>query len=136
MVDSGPTRLVAIVDDDGSVRGALLGLMKAEGIPAQAFASAEEFLRSEAAATARCLVTDLRMSGMSGLELQAELTARAAGIPVIFITAHGDAETRARALRAGAIRFFQKPFDDQELVDGIRVAMEGEAAAGARSNQS
>lgn len=136
MPERGPSPLVAIIDDDTSVRGALLGLMKAEGIPAQAFASAEEFLGSDAAATAGCLVTDLRMPGMSGLELQARLTARAAGIPVIFITAHGDAETRARALRAGAIRFFQKPFDDQELLDGIRVALEGEAAAGARSNQT
>jgi FixJ family two-component response regulator len=122
MAGSREAKLVAIVDDDASVRSALLGLMKAAGLTARAFASAEEFLRSGAEADTACLVADVRMPGMSGLELQAHLNARSAGIPVIFITAHGDAEARARALGAGAIRFLQKPFDDQELLDAIRMA--------------
>jgi FixJ family two-component response regulator len=115
-------KLVAIVDDDASVRSALLGLMRSAGLSARTFASAEEFLRSGAEGETACLVADVRMPGMSGLELQADLNARSAGIPVIFITAHGDTAARARALNAGAIRFFQKPFDDQELLDAIRAA--------------
>lgn len=122
MVDRKQAKLVAIVDDDGSVRTALLGLMKAVGLPARAFASAEEFLQSGAREKTTCLVADVRMPGMSGLDLQAQLNAWSAGIPVIFITAHGDAATRARALNAGAIQFFQKPFDDQALLDSIRAA--------------
>ena len=116
-------KFVAIVDDDASVRVALLGLMRATGLPAKAFASAEEFLQSGADAETSCLVADVRMPGMSGLELQAQLNMRKAGIPVIFITAHGDAAARARALSSGALHFFQKPFDDQELLDAIRSAM-------------
>jgi FixJ family two-component response regulator len=122
MLGPSATRLVAIVDDDGSVRSALLGLMRSAGLPARAFASADEFLSSGAAAQTACLVADIRMPGMSGLELQAALRARASRIPVLFITAHGDEATDARALAAGAVRVFHKPFDDQELLDAIRAA--------------
>jgi FixJ family two-component response regulator len=125
MVEREREKVVAIVDDDGSMRTALLGLLKSAGIPARAFSSADEFLRSRAEPETSCLVVDLRMPGMSGLELQAHLGARSAGIPVLFITAHGDAEARARAMRAGAIRFLQKPFDDEELLEGIRAATGG-----------
>ncbi len=118
-------KIVAVVDDDGSVRTALLGLLKSAGIPARAFSSSEEFLASGMEAQTACLVADVRMPGMSGLELQALLGARASPIPILFITAHGDAEARARALRAGAIRFLQKPFDDEELLEGIRAATGG-----------
>ncbi len=120
MSDRPRSGFVAIVDDDGSVRTALMGLMKAVGLPARAFASAEEFLDARAEQQTLCLVADVRMPGMSGLELQAHLRARDVRMPVIFITAHGDAEARRRALAAGAVRFFQKPFDDQELVESIR----------------
>jgi FixJ family two-component response regulator len=133
MVGLGHEKIVAIVDDDGSVRTALLGLMKSAGIPARAYSSAEEFLRSGVEPEAACLVVDLRMPGMSGLELQAHLGARSAGIPVIFITAHGDADARARALRAGAVGFFQKPFDDEELLESIRMATAAASAAGPRT---
>jgi FixJ family two-component response regulator len=122
MVAGPGTKIVAIVDDDASVRSALLGLMRAAGLEARAFASAEEFLQSGAQATTACLVADVRMPGMSGLDLQAHLNAQKAGIPIVFITAHGDAAARTRALNAGAVRFFQKPFDDQELLDAIRAA--------------
>jgi FixJ family two-component response regulator len=114
--------VVAIVDDDDSVRSALLGLMNAVGWAARAFSSAEEFLQSGAHEQTYCLLADVRMPGMSGLALQHQLNARSAGIPIIFITAHGDEDTRTRALNAGAFRFFQKPFEIEALLDSIRAA--------------
>src|SRR5436853_6285100 len=92
------TKLVAIVDDDDSVRTALQGLLKAVGLPAQAFASAEEFLESGQQYQTACLIADIRMPGISGLELQAKLNADHCRIPTIFITAHGDATMRMQAL--------------------------------------
>src|ERR1700752_1052364 len=93
------TRLVAIVDDDHSMRSALQGLLKAVGLPSQAFASAEEFLKSGQQHQTACLITDIRMPGISGLELQAELNDEQHHIPTIFITAHGDDKMRMRALK-------------------------------------
>ncbi len=116
--------MVAIVDDDESVRGALQGLMKAVGLPARAFASAEEFLHSGEQNQTGCLIADIRMPGMSGLELQAKLNADNVRIPIIFITAHGDEKMRMQALRAGAVEFVAKPFDDDALVASVRVALE------------
>jgi FixJ family two-component response regulator len=118
------TKLVAIVDDDHSMRGALQGLLKAVGLPSQAFASAEEFLESGQQHKTACLITDIRMPGISGLELQARLNAEHCRIPTIFITAHGDAQMRMRALRAGAVEFLAKPFDDEALLETIRAALE------------
>ena len=115
---------MAIVDDDASVRSALVGLLRSAGLEARAFASADELLRSGAAATAACVVTDVRMPGMSGLELQERLAAGYPGTPVVFITAHGDAEARRRALEAGARGFFQKPFDDEALIACLRAALD------------
>ena len=117
-------KLVAIVDDDESVRSALQGLMKAVGLPARAFASAEEFLESGQREETGCLITDIRMPGMSGLELQATLNADHTRIPIIFITAHGDEKMRTQALRAGAVEFVAKPFDDEALVVSVRAALE------------
>jgi FixJ family two-component response regulator len=117
-------KLVAIVDDDESVRSALQGLMKAVGLPARAFASAEEFLDSGQREETGCLITDIRMPGMSGLDLQATLNADHSGIPIIFITAHGDEKMRMQALRAGAVEFVTKPFDDEGLVVSVRAALE------------
>lgn len=117
--------IVAIVDDDGAVRSALLGLMQAAGHPARAFTSAREFLDSDAHGAVACLVLDVRMPGLSGLELQAELNARSAGLPVIFITAHDDDDARRRALKAGAAAFFQKPFDGEVLLASIRAVTGG-----------
>ena len=124
MSDRREKKLVAIVDDDESVRSALQGLMKAVGLPARAFASAEEFLDSGQREETGCLITDIRMPGMSGLELQATLNADHTRIPIIFITAHGDEKMRMQALRAGAVEFVAKPFDDEALVVSVRAALE------------
>ena len=116
--------MVVIVDDDESVRSALQGLMKAVGLPARSFASAEEFLESGQQHQTACLIADIRMAGMSGLELQAKLNADHCRIPIIFITAHGDAKMRMQALRAGAVEFLAKPFDDEALLESVRAALE------------
>jgi FixJ family two-component response regulator len=124
MADDGRSKLVAIVDDDESVRNAVQGLMKAAGWPAQVFASAEEFLNSGQHHNAGCLIADIRMPGMSGLELQARLNAEQCRLPTIFITAHGDTKMRMQAMRAGAVEFLAKPFDDEALLECIRAALE------------
>src|ERR1700755_6838 len=116
----GDNRFIAIVDDDDLMRSALEGLLKAAGLPAQAFASAEEFLNSGQQRQAGCLITDIRMPGMSGLELQARLNAERCRIPIVFITAHGDEKMRMQALRAGAVEFLAKPFDDEILLESVR----------------
>ncbi len=117
------TKLVAIVDDDDLTRCSLQGLLRAVGLPAQAFASAEEFLNSGQLYQIACLIADIRMPGMSGLELQAKLNAERRRIPIIFITAHGDAKMRTQALRAGAVEFLAKPFDDEALLESVRAAL-------------
>jgi FixJ family two-component response regulator len=117
-------KLVAIVDDDDSVRSALHGMLKAVGLQTLGFASAEEFLRSSQQHQTACLIADIRMPGMSGLELQAKLNAEHCRIPTIFITAHGDAQMRMQALRAGAVEFLTKPFDDEALLKTVRAALE------------
>jgi FixJ family two-component response regulator len=124
MVTETKPRLVAILDDDELMRGALQGLLKAVGLPAQAFASAEEFLKSDERQQIACLIADIRMPGMSGLELQAKLNNERCRIPIIFITAHGDEKMRMQALRAGAVEFLAKPFDDEVLLDSVRAALE------------
>ena len=117
-------KLVAIVDDDESLRGALRGLMKTAGLQTQAFASAEDFLNSGVLRQTACLIADIRMTGMSGLELQEKLNSEHYRIPTIFITAHGDANMRLQAMRAGAVEFLAKPFDDEVLLDSVRAALE------------
>jgi FixJ family two-component response regulator len=116
--------LVAIVDDDDLMRSALQGLLKAVGLPARAFASAEAFLESGHQHDTACLIADIRMSGMSGLELQARLNAEQIRIPTIFITAHGDEHMRMQALREGAVEFLAKPFDNKALLESVRAALE------------
>lgn len=118
-----PVKIVAIVDDDESVRTALQGLMKAVGVSANVFASAEEFLRSAQRSHTACLITDIRMPGMSGLDLQEKLNADNCRIPTIFISAHGDSKMRTRALRSGAVEFLAKPFSDDALLESVRVAL-------------
>jgi len=116
--------MVVIVDDDELMRSALLGMLKSVGLPSQAFASAEEFLESGQQQHTGCLIADIRMPGMSGLELQAKLNAEHCRIPTIFITAHGDTKMRMQALRAGAVEFLAKPFDDGLLLESVRAALE------------
>lgn len=121
----GAAQIVVIIDDDELVRGALEGLMNAAGFEARTFASAEDFLNSNGLLRQTgCLITDIRMPGMSGLELQQTLNAKACRIPTIFITAHGDAEIRLQAMRAGAVEFLAKPFDNEVLLETVRAALE------------
>jgi FixJ family two-component response regulator len=124
MAIQGKRKMVAIVDDDDLMRTALQGLLKSAGLHAQSFASAEEFLKSGQQHDTACLITDIRMPGMSGLDLQAQLNADHCRIPTIFITAHGDAKMRMQAMRAGAVEFLAKPFDDEALLESVRAAME------------
>ena len=115
--------LVVIVDDDELMRGALQGLMKEAGFQAMTFASAEEFLNSGEQERTACLIADIRMPGMSGLDLQSKLNGCGLRIPIIFITALGDEKMRMQALRAGAVEFLSKPLDDNALLDIVRAAL-------------
>ena len=124
MTLQGKSRLVAIVDDDDSIRDALAGLLKSVGLQSRAYASAELFLQSDDQHQTACLIADIRMPGISGLELQAKLNAENLDIPTIFITAHGDEALRMQALRAGAVEFLTKPFDDEVLLESVRAALD------------
>ena len=116
--------LVSIVDDDESVRESLRGLIRSIGLGVQTFASAEDFSRSEQLENTDCLILDVRMPGMSGLDLQRHLAASERDIPIIFITAHGSDEgTRARALRDGAVAYLIKPFSEDALLDAVDAAL-------------
>jgi FixJ family two-component response regulator len=118
------SKLIAIVDDDESVLRSLQDLIESDGLTALCFGSSEQFLDSEARSNAACLIADIRMPGMSGLELQAKLKAERCPIPIIFITAHGDAEMRIRAVREGAVEFLSKPFDDAVLLQIVHTTLE------------
>lgn len=124
MAPAHESGLVGIVDDDELVREAVQGLLRGAGLAARAFASAEQFLRSGAQHSCSCLITDVRMPGMSGLALQARLQAEQIRIPIIFITAHADEQTRTQAARSGAVTLLAKPFDDDVLLGAVRAALE------------
>ena len=115
--------LIAVVDDDELVRGALQRLLKASGLGAVSFGSAEDLLKSGQLPDIACLIVDIRMPGMSGLELQAKLKAERCRIPIIFITAHGDAKMRSQAMRDGAVKFLAKPFDNTVLLEAVQAAL-------------
>jgi FixJ family two-component response regulator len=117
-------KLIAIVDDDEAIQDSLRDLMEAAGLVAQCFSSAEEFLASDLRAQAACLIVDIRMPAMSGLQLQARLKEEESNIPIIFITAHGDARMRIRAMREGAVEFLAKPFDHHLLLKRVRAALD------------
>ena len=125
MTSKSRSQVVAIVDDDRSVQSALRDLMESAGLTARCFGSAEEFLESDQENQIACLVADIRMPGMSGLELQAKLTAEGSRIPMIFITAHDDAKVKMQAMKAGAVEFLSKPFDDEVLLKTVRAALKG-----------
>jgi len=124
MVTQASGRIVAVIDDDESCRTALKEMLRSAGLSALAFASAEDFLKSGQQRQTGCLISDIRMQGMSGLELQAKLNADRCRIPTIFITAHGDEKMRMQALRAGAVEFLAKPFDDEALLESVLTALE------------
>ena len=118
---------VHVVDDDDAVRSSLRLLLKSAGLPTIAHASAQEFLAAWDGDQPGCLVLDVRMPGMSGIELQAELNQRGAIIPVIFISGHGDIPMAVEAIQHGAFDFLQKPFRDQDLIDRVQRALASDA---------
>ena len=116
--------VVFIVDDDASLRGALSSLIRSIGLRVEAFASAPEFFAAKRSDAACCLILDVRLPGVSGLDFQAELTKANIQIPIIFITGHGDIPMSVKAMKAGAVEFLTKPFRDQDLLDAVQVALE------------
>ena len=114
--------MVAVIEDDESYRLAVRRLLKSAGFSAHSFASADDFLNSGQQHETGCLIADIRMPGMSGLDLQNKLNSDHCPIPTIFITAHGDENVRIEAARAGAVEFMTKPFDKEMLLDSVRAA--------------
>ena len=119
-----PQAIVFVVDDDQSVREALDSLFRSTGLKVQAFASAQEFLQSEKPECPSCLVLDVRMPGLSGLDLQREMADSEISMPIIFITGHGDIPMTVQAMKAGAVEFLTKPFREQDLLDAVGQAIE------------
>jgi FixJ family two-component response regulator len=124
---AGP--IVYVVEDDGAVREALSSLIRSVGLRVEVFSSAREFLRANRPDAPACLVLDVRLPGLSGMDLQRELTSADNPIPIIFITGHGDIPMSVRAMKAGAVEFLPKPFRDQDLLDAIHQALARSEAA-------
>jgi FixJ family two-component response regulator len=116
-------KMVAVIDDDESYRVAVQRLLKTSDLSVQSFDSAEAFLNSGQQHETGCLIADIRMPGMSGLELQSKLNSDHCPIPTIFITAHGDEKMRLQAMRSGAVKFLMKPFDGETLLEAVRAAL-------------
>jgi FixJ family two-component response regulator len=121
---SGPDAVVFVVDDDPSIREALTSLLRSVGLGVETFGSAREFLNGQRPDAPGCLVLDVRLPGLSGLDLQRELATAQIDIPIIFLTGHGDIPMTVRAMKAGAVEFLTKPFRDQELLDAVQQAIE------------
>jgi len=126
--------IVYVIDDDESIREALNSLIRSVGLNVATFASAQEFLQSPRRDVPACLILDVRMPGLSGLDLQRDLSEANIHIPIIFITGHGDIPMSVRAMKAGAVEFLTKPFRDQDLLDAIQQALERDRRA--RSEQA
>jgi len=126
---SADPRTVFIIDDDRGMRAAIQDLVESVGLRAESFASGEEFLNRQRAANPSCLVLDVRLPQMSGLDFQRRLTDTGVQIPIIFITAHGDIPMSVKALKSGAVEFLTKPFRDQDLLDAIQQALQRDIAA-------
>jgi FixJ family two-component response regulator len=124
-----PSQVVFVIDDDASMRNAISRLLGAVGIDVKTFSSAQEFLNTDLADLPGCLVLDVRLPGLSGLELQKEMAARGIHYPIIFVTGHGDIPMSVQAMKAGAAEFLTKPFRDQELLDAITQAITRDGAA-------
>jgi RNA polymerase sigma factor (sigma-70 family) len=120
--------VVFVVDDDPSVRSSLKFLISTVGLQVESFDSADAFLHRKPPDAPSCLVLDVRLPGLSGLDLQRELAARNIRIPIVFVTGHGDIPMSVRAMKAGAVEFLTKPFHDQDLLDAIRIALERDRA--------
>jgi FixJ family two-component response regulator len=122
------SRVIYVIDDDADTREALKSLFASVGLRAETFGSATEFLGEKLADAARCLVVDIRLPGLSGLDLQAELSRANIDAPIIFITGHGDIAMTVKAMKAGAVEFLTKPFRDQDLLDAVKFALEKDEA--------
>jgi RNA polymerase sigma factor (sigma-70 family) len=120
--------IVFVVDDDASVRSSLKFLLSTVGLQVESFGSADTFLHRKPPDAPSCLVLDVRLPGLSGLDFQRELAARNIRIPIVFLTGHGDIPMSVRAMKAGAVEFLTKPFRDQDLLDAVRVALERDRA--------
>ena len=120
--------MVFVVDDDASIRKALDSLIRSVGLKVQLFGSAQEFLQAKPADVPSCLILDIRLPGISGLDFQRKLAESNIFIPIIFITGHGDIRTSVRAMKAGAVEFLTKPWHEQDLLDAIHVAIERDTA--------
>lgn len=120
--------VVFVVDDDESVRDALMSLFRSLGLHVEAFSSAAEFLRREPPNAPSCLVLDVRLPGLSGLDFQAHLAKDNVQIPIIFMTGHGDIPMSVKAMKAGAVEFLTKPFRDQDMLDAVQLALKRDAA--------
>jgi RNA polymerase sigma factor (sigma-70 family) len=119
-----PESIVFVIDDDASVRDALRSLIRSVGLEVELFASAQEFLKRKPSETLSCLILDIRLPGISGLDFQRRLAATGVHTPIVFITGHGDIPMSVRAMKQGAVEFLTKPFRDQDLLDAIQVALE------------
>jgi FixJ family two-component response regulator len=120
--------IVFVVDDDPSVRSSLKFLLSTVGLQVESFVSADAFLHRKSSDAPSCLVLDVRLPGLSGLDFQRELAARKIHIPIVFLTGHGDIPMSVRAIKAGAVEFLTKPFRDQDLLDAVRIALERDRA--------
>jgi FixJ family two-component response regulator len=128
-------RTVFVIDDDPDIRAAMQRLLETVGLHAELFAAAQDFLRRKMPEVPSCLVLDLRLPGMSGLEVQRRLTEAGVKIPIIFITAHGDIPTSVRAMKSGAVEFLTKPFRDKDLLDAIEQALQRDERARQQQNE-
>jgi FixJ family two-component response regulator len=128
MATAQSASMVFVVDDDASIRDAVKSLLKSVGLRAETFGSTEEFVKAVRPEVPSCLVLDVRLPGMSGLEFQQELEKTGIRIPIIFVTAHGDIPMTSRAMKAGAIEFLPKPFQKKELLDAVHQALERDRA--------
>jgi FixJ family two-component response regulator len=127
---------IVVVDDDVSVREALNNLFRSVGLQVETFANAQEFLSRKRSSVPACLVLDVRLPGLSGLDVQRQLAEAGSEIPIVFITAHGDIPMSVRAMKAGAVEFLPKPFRDEDLLDAVRQAIERDRQSRARHAES
>jgi FixJ family two-component response regulator len=127
-MNTSGTSTVFIVDDDAAIRAAIQGLLKTEGLQSEAFATPEDFLNSDHLDNPGCLILDVRLRGMSGLDFQRKLSEMELSIPIVFITAHGDIPMTVKAMKSGAVQFLTKPFRDQDLLDAVHEALERDRA--------
>jgi FixJ family two-component response regulator len=128
ITQSEPEAVVFVVDDDASVREAMRRLLKSVGLRAEVFGSTAEFLQSKLPDGPRCLVLDVRLPGLSGLDFQTELAKANIHIPIVFMTGHGDIPMTVKAMRAGAVEFLPKPFRNQDMLDAVRLGLEQDRA--------